>query len=214
MTRSTGLCRQLFLICMADKMKEKHHLLSPATYRFMLWHLDPWSNLAHYATTWPNLEEFFPAQQNCFRVELVLQSPSCCLCCPSDHRAFVWLSRCHKHHVKGVAQKTEFSQSCNSPKAVLTILQPSQFCQPAGYALESTWSSNLSVFSSPQWQMNSSSINSTGLSAETLCQPAHHSTCKALSIRRGPEKCSKGTRGQSAVDKDCVCSDIHKFMVD
>lgn len=87
-------------------MKEKkNHLTRPATYRFMLWYLDPWGNLAHYATTWPNLEEFFLDQQNCFTAGLVLQSPSCCLCCPSDHRAFVWLSQCHKHHVRGGGSK-------------------------------------------------------------------------------------------------------------
>lgn len=113
-----------------------------------------------------------------------------------------------------VAQKTRYSQSCNSPKSVLTIFQPSQFCQPAGFALESTWSSNLSVFSSCQWLMTFSSINSTGLTAETLCQAAHHSTCKDLFLRRGPEKCSKGMCGQSAADKDCVYWDIHKFTVD
>lgn len=158
MTRSTGLCRQIFKFAWLMKWKEKNHLLRPATYRFLLWHLDSWGNLAHCATTWPNLEECFPAQQNGFTAELVLQSPSCCLCCPSDNRASVWLSHCHNIMWWGVTQKSKFSQSCNSPKVVLTILRPSQFCQPAAYALESTWFSNLSVFSSPQWQMTSSSI--------------------------------------------------------
>lgn len=77
---------------------------------------------------------------------------------------------------EGVAQNPKCSQSCNFPKAVLKILQPSQFCQMAGYALENTWSSNLSGRSSPQWQMTSSSINSTGLTAETLLSagPSQH----------------------------------------
>lgn len=143
----------------------------------MFWHLDPQGNLAHYATTWPNLEEFFPAHQNCFTAGLVLQSPSCCLCCPSDHRTFVCLSLCHKPRVRGGG----WLKNQSLPRAA-TLQKPCwQYSDHPNSAsqLVMPWKHLIlqfeCLFITPVAN-TSSSINSTGLTAETLlsASPSQH----------------------------------------
>lgn len=115
----------------------------------------------------------------------------------------------------GGLKKTSLPRVATLQKQLLLIVQLVKFCQLASFALESTWSSSLSVFSSSLWPMTFSSINSTSLKANTLpaSLPRHMQIAFLKKKSHGLGKCSKGTCGKSAVDEGCVCWEIEKFVV-